>query len=162
MKKKIFKIILIVVIVIIILIAGLLSYIFFKREYEISKLPDYYKELAKKCKEKGDGCCLASVEIMAKGSYKLKTENECSVGFKANGLECINSYTWCEPIWSDYYLGLAEKCREKHGGPCCIESVNFMEKNGYKLADETGKCPEGFNANGLLCVDTLTWCEPVR
>jgi len=129
MKKKIFKIVLIIVVSIIILIAGFMGYLFLRQNYEISKLPDYYQNLAKECKKKESvTCCLSSVAAMAKGSYKIKTENDCLTGYRVSQLRCIGSYVWCEPIWSDYYLELTEKCREKHGGPCCMESVNFMEK----------------------------------
>ena len=63
--KKILKIILIVFVLLIILAAGFVGYLFLQREREISKLPDYYQDLAERCKEKRDGCCLDSVKIMA-------------------------------------------------------------------------------------------------
>jgi hypothetical protein len=93
--KKVLKIILIVIVLLIILIAGLIGYFFLRREYEISKLPDYYQDLAKNCKT---SCCMISVDVMAGNNYKLMPEGGCPEGFQGNGLECIDSYSWCQPV----------------------------------------------------------------
>lgn len=98
--KKFLKIILIAFVSIIILILGFIGYVYLKQEYEISRLPDYYRELAKECRERergGFGCCMTSVENMARGNYKFAPETGCPEGFQVNRLKCIASYTWCEP-----------------------------------------------------------------
>ena len=115
MKKKILKIVLIVIILIIILVAGFAGYFYLKREYDISKLSDYYQNLAEKCKESKElgisrssfNCCLKSVKTMAEGNFKLpylpypgevSPKSECSEGFGINMLRCEGSYDWCEPV----------------------------------------------------------------
>lgn len=60
---------------------------------------DYYKELAKKCEEKGGfTCCISSVNAMEEGGYELEPETGCPHGFQVNMLRCVDSYKWCEPI----------------------------------------------------------------
>ncbi len=62
-------------------------------------VPDYYKNLTKECELKGSyNCCMTSVKIMEGGGYKLMPETGCPKGYQGNGLECIDSYGWCEPI----------------------------------------------------------------
>ena len=76
-----------------------LGYLFIEREYEIYRLPDYYKELAKECKKTdGFGCCITSVNAMEAGGYKLVPKEGCQQGFQENMFKCIQSYKWCEPI----------------------------------------------------------------
>ncbi len=67
-----------------------------------SSLESYYQDLAEKCKEKDSpNCCLSSVRKMASGGYKLAENGTCPAGYKMNGLECIDTYTWCEPEVGD-------------------------------------------------------------
>lgn len=97
--KKFPKIILIIIAAIIVLVLIVIGFGFLQREHQIVKLPDYYQELAKKCKETDSfSCCMASVKVMAGGGYKLAPETGCPARFQRNGLECIGSYQWCEPI----------------------------------------------------------------
>lgn len=89
MKKVLWFIILILIIV--------LNYPYLKREYQISKLQPYYKDLAEKCKEKESfSCCFASVKAMSAGNYKL-LEDGCMEGYMGNMLKCVDTYQWCEP-----------------------------------------------------------------
>lgn len=82
----------------------------------ISKLPDYYKNLAKECESKGAyDCCMASVNNMAEGGYKLAENNACPEGYRINGLYCISAYSWCEPV----------------------KEISLCEKNGGKVSDIT-------------------------
>ena len=62
--------------------------------------------------------------------------------------------------FSGYYENLAKQCLQKSSYECCISSVKNMEQGNYKLKPETG-CPEGYNKNGLKCIDAFTWCEPI-
>ncbi len=94
---KTLKIILIIIIVLVLLIVLIRGYFYLKQKYKISRLPDYYQDLAKQCKGKKD-CCMKSLEIMAENDYKLIPEGGCPEGFQGNGLECIDSYGWCEPM----------------------------------------------------------------
>lgn len=91
---------LIVIIAAIFIVSGsFLAYLFLNRDYEIKKLPDYYRELGQKCKEKESfGCCITSVRNMATGGYKLKHESGCPDGTQTSLLECVDSYVWCEPV----------------------------------------------------------------
>lgn len=66
---------------------------------EINSYPDYYKQLAEDCKSKGSqGCCMASVQNMMSGNYKLSPDSGCPDDYQGNMLKCIDSYKWCEPI----------------------------------------------------------------
>lgn len=113
--KKVPKIILIVVILLIILAVVFIGYPYLKREYEISKLPDYYQDLAENCKglkefgisRSSTNCCLKSVMGMAEGNFNLiylpypgevSPKSKCPEGFKTNSLRCEGSYEWCEPM----------------------------------------------------------------
>ncbi len=168
MKKKIILIVLILIIV----AAGFIGYLFLQREREISKLPDYYQDLAKGCKEKeGFSCCISSVKTMAAHNSKLKPETGCAEGLQVSQLKCVGSYVWCGPIfqeeseiseWPDYYQVIARECKEKPSYECCMGGLTDMVKNNYLLADEDGNCPEGFKANMNWCKDTLIWCEPIK
>ena len=71
MERKFLKIILIIITAVVILALIVIGFSYLKREYEISKLPDYYRELAKECKKDNLPCCMISVEMMAGGNYKL-------------------------------------------------------------------------------------------
>jgi hypothetical protein len=55
----------------------------------------YYNDLSSQCE--GDECCLASVNSMFKGGYKLATDGQCPEGYDISMLRCITSYKWCEP-----------------------------------------------------------------
>jgi hypothetical protein len=44
---------------------------------------------------------------------------------------------------------------------CCLTSLTRLKKNGFMTIDELGVCPEGFIANKLKCVTSLSWCEPI-
>ena len=113
-KKKVPKIVLIVAILLIILIVAFIVYPYLKQEYEISKLPDYYQDLAENCKElkklgisgSSTNCCLESATRMAEGNFDLiyllypgemSQKSKCPEGFKANTLRCKGGYEWCEP-----------------------------------------------------------------
>ncbi len=174
MKKKVILIVLILIIVAAVFIGYLLQ-----RESEISKLPDYYQDLAEECKKSKElgisrsssNCCLESVKTMAEGNFRLpyspypgevNPKPECLEGFGVNRLRCEGSYDWCEPI-EEYYQELAKECVSKGAGfECCMTGLDRMIKYNFKLADEDGNCLEGFRSNGLYCIDTLTWCEPIE
>ncbi len=102
MGTKFLKIILIILVILGGIIIGSL-YVY--REYKISKLnlPDYYKNLARKCKIidlpflMPTSCCLDSVETMANGNYR-PTSNGCSEGFKGVCPMCTGGfYCFCVP-----------------------------------------------------------------
>lgn len=42
---------------------------------------------------------------------------------------------------------------------CCLESLKIIKQNNYIKANFQGECPEGYNANGLRCEDSLIWCQ---
>ena len=85
--------------IIVALIIGLNLYGYLSKRAEIKKFPDYYQSLAEQCLQKTSyGCCIASIRAMENGSYKLIPKTGCQEGFRGNGLECIDSFGWCEPI----------------------------------------------------------------
>jgi|TARA_B100001971_G_C17795703_1_gene336804 hypothetical protein len=102
--KKIVIIIAIIVGLIILFFVGSSLYSTYKHNKEISNLPDYYQQLALECESKGSySCCMASVNNMANGNYKLApgdtlVESGCPDGFQGNMLKCIDSFRWCESI----------------------------------------------------------------
>lgn len=110
--NKIFKIILIIVILAIISVGGFLIYSSLQQKNEISKLPAYYQDLAKKCIEEpvkieymgevsfSSDCCMASLRAMAAKNGQLieGDVNSCPDGFQLDMLRCPGSYKWCEPI----------------------------------------------------------------
>ena len=62
-----------------------------------------YEALEKVCKQKGGGCCMASLKAMRKNNYFLASEDDsinygCPEGYRRNGMLCIDSFQWCEPI----------------------------------------------------------------
>jgi hydroxylamine reductase (hybrid-cluster protein) len=62
----------------------------------------YYTNLAKKCKTDSKissvNCCLASVNYMQKGRFKLIPQSlQCPEGYRKNMFMCIDTYVWCEP-----------------------------------------------------------------
>ncbi|MCK5491334.1 MAG: hypothetical protein KAI67_05850 [Candidatus Pacebacteria bacterium] len=59
----------------------------------------------------------------------------------------------------NYYDLLEKKCA---GDGCCLSSLRIIRENGYKEADENGKCLEEFRANGFRCEASLQWCEPIE
>lgn len=62
----------------------------------------YYEQLANACKDKqSEGCCMASVERMRSGNFKLAPQEGCPVGYRPSGVRCIDSYGWCEPVPTD-------------------------------------------------------------
>lgn len=88
--------IIIILLFIVILIFG---YAYFFCSQPKNELIDYYKNLAKECEStQGYNCCISSVNYMSKGNFKLIPGTNCSAGYKPNTLECIDSFTWCEPI----------------------------------------------------------------
>jgi len=101
--KKIIIILAVIIGLMVVLIVGSI-YLYPNQEQDalkqdISELPDYYKSLAKECESKGSyDCCMASVNNMAEGGYKLAENNACPEGYRINGLLCIDAYSWCEPI----------------------------------------------------------------
>jgi len=97
--KKIAIIIIVIVSIVILILLGSNFYSTYKHDKEISNLPDYYQQLALECESKGSySCCMASVNNMANGNYKLSPDSGCSDGFQRNMLKCIDSFKWCEPI----------------------------------------------------------------
>lgn len=55
---------------------------------------NYYNLLEKKCAS--DSCCLSSLKAMKENNYK--EADECLKGYQMNGLRCVTSYQWCEPM----------------------------------------------------------------
>lgn len=45
------------------------------------------------------------------------------------------------------------------GESCCLASLERIRKNGYKEADKDGNCDTGFSVKGLVCDNSLKWCE---
>jgi len=99
LKKKVLIIIAIIFGTIILIEFGYNLYKDWSLKKEINSYLDYYKQLVEECKSKGNqGCCMASVQTMMSGNYKLLPEVGCPDGYQANKLRCIDSYKWCEPI----------------------------------------------------------------
>jgi len=114
--KKILTISLIVIGLVAVLIIGSNNLLALKQENGISKLPDYYKNLAKECKSRSSyNCCMSSVNNMANGNYKLEPETGCPDGYQRNMLKCIDTFVWCEPV----------------------KEISLCEKNGGKVSDIT-------------------------
>jgi hypothetical protein len=96
--KRVAIIIAIIVSILILIFIGSHFYSTYKHNKEISDLPDYYYQLALECETKGSySCCMASVNNMVNGNYKLSPDNGCPEGFQGNMLKCIDSFKWCEP-----------------------------------------------------------------
>lgn len=57
------------------------------------------------------------------------------------------------------YSELNKRC---NGNSCCEASAKRLEKsNGFLIRpNQPFECPEGFQANGLKCLDSYRWCEP--
>ena len=62
-----------------------------------------------------------------------------------------------ETYYADLEAGCDDVPSTQRG--CCIISVSTMEKWGYKLADEDGNCPAGFEADTFNCPGAYDWCE---
>ncbi len=66
----------------------------------------------------------------------------------------------------DYYQELIKGCEKFKGSvmttdyDCCIQTVEIMRKNNYKLEPQNG-CPEGSQVNSLWCMGAYAWCEPI-
>lgn len=70
-----------------------------EQKSDISKLPDYYRNLAKECESRASySCCISSVNYMADGNYTLEPETGCPEGYQRNMLRCIDTFKWCEPV----------------------------------------------------------------
>lgn len=66
----------------------------------------------------------------------------------------------------NYYENLKKDCENKNSSNCCISSVDAMESGKYELA-KTDKhwndyCEQWFQKNLLRCIDSYTWCEPIK
>ena len=146
------------IIIIIALIVG--GAFYFSSNKTAEEYNDYYKQLAKKCDDSTlKSCCLNSVKAMKEGNYKIAENKICPERYERNGLLCLDSYSWCEPIaHDDYYDQLKEKC---DGSSCCLSSLEAMKDGGYKLAGDDNECSDGYKMNSLYCVDAYAWCEPV-
>ena len=69
---------------------------------------NYYNLLEKKCT--GSSCCLSSLKLMEENNYKETDKDyKCPNGFKANGLKCESSLSWCEPIKENLKILLEPK-----------------------------------------------------
>ena len=64
-------------------------------------------------------------------------------------------------ISKTYYRQLNKMCQDRKSVSCCQSSVSRMQRGNFIMAPETG-CPEGTFRNRLKCVDSLTWCEPIK
>lgn len=85
--------------IIILAILGSPLYSSANQKFDISKLPDYYQNLAKECESKESySCCVSSVSYMADGNYTLEPETGCPQGHQRNTQRCIDTFKWCEPI----------------------------------------------------------------
>ena len=116
--KKIFIVSAMIILILAIIIG--VVYFYMNQKPDISGLPDYYKNLAKECESKQSySCCIASVNSMAARNYQLTPETGCPEGYQPNGLECIDSFSWCQPIQK------VSEC-EKSGG----KENNLTECNG--------------------------------
>lgn len=66
--------------------------------------PEYYEHLRDQCRSRQSvGCCMASVNAMEKGGYKLASpqtddSSGCPEGFRISGMRCMDSYAWCVPV----------------------------------------------------------------
>lgn len=95
--KKIFLVIFGITVILITLIG--IAYFAMNNRQDISELPEYYRNLTKKCESKQNyNCCLSSVYNMANGNFQLASEASCPEGYKLNMLRCADSFKWCEPI----------------------------------------------------------------
>lgn len=103
------KILIIIAIIFGVIILFGFGYDFYKGralKNEIGKYPDYYKQLAEDCESKASrSCCIASVQHMLNGSYKLSPESGCPENYQSTMLKCRNSYGWCEPKKNCIYEG---------------------------------------------------------
>lgn len=100
MNKRLKNILIIIGIVIVFMAIyiGYSIYSFFDQKYDTSHMSPYYQELVKECEtRKSFSCCIASVEDMAAGGYKLALEPGCPEGYQRTMLRCMNSFAWCEP-----------------------------------------------------------------
>jgi len=94
--KKIFIVSTMIVLILAIIIG--IAFFYMSQKSDISRLPDYYKNLAKECESKQNyNCCMVSVNQMANGNYQLAPETGCPEGYQPNMFECIDSFKWCEP-----------------------------------------------------------------
>lgn len=53
------------------------------------------------------------------------------------------------------YTDLLKNC----DSDCCRQSVQTMQERGYQLF--RGTCPSGEKSNREMCIQSVTWCEPV-
>lgn len=94
MAKKI-VIVFIVVLLLALLCCG--GFILFKRNNDLAGLPDYYKNLVKKCNPDFYNCCLQSVKTMAEGNYQLEPKAGCPPDMEGIIAQCPGSYSMCVP-----------------------------------------------------------------
>jgi hypothetical protein len=88
-----------VVVLILLVIAGFVYYHYANKKQDISKLPEYYQNLAKECESAGSyNCCMSSVNDMKDGNYQLEPETGCPEGYRSEMVMCIDSFKWCEPV----------------------------------------------------------------
>jgi len=105
---------------------------------------NYYDLLEKKCD--GSSCCLSSLKYMKENNYKeANKDHSCPDGFKASGLKCITSLSWCEPIKEENCAKSGEfanpeelKGKTKYLDNCCpgLKKLNVFEIN------DNGECEE--------------------
>lgn len=112
----------------------------------ISKLPDYYKNLAKECESKQDySCCMSSVNRMANGNYQLAPETACPEGYQSNMLKCIDSFKWCEPKGSQQgHNPAGDKCQIDSDCICTLKCPDCCGEVGQSWKCINNKCELGF------------------
>lgn len=44
---------------------------------------------------------------------------------------------------------------------CYVTSLQTAQKGHYQLTTD-GTCPQGYYLNRLLCLESVTWCEPIK
>jgi hypothetical protein len=56
--------------------------------------------------------------------------------------------------------GYKELFRQCNGNKCCEASARAIEKaKGFALKTKDEKCPEGFQKQTQLCIQSYVWCE---
>lgn len=90
--------------------------------------------------------------ILTVGAFMIVLLIGLTLRFNLNKSDDASNY-------SDYYQTLANQCLQNNSSSCCMDSVEIMKRNNYKLIPDNG-CQEGLRGNGLECIGSLGWCEP--
>jgi len=83
--------------------------------------------------DKDDDCCNESLEIVTKEGYQIiKVDEDCSEGFEKNGLWCMSSLFWCEPVRSVRDMTIKEIKYPKNTGKGVALKLN-IDDEGVKM-----------------------------